>query len=382
MEHNARMCKMKDFPRMASLSVPPLFRSWVEIDPAALRHNLAFVRKSIGPTPGILAVIKADAYGHGDAQVARWLAPDVDLFGVACLAEAQRVMAAGTGRPILLLSPCLPSERREAVAAGLIVTVSSAAEALSYAAYGPAKINFKVDTGMGRVGFAGESVAGELAAIVGRVTLQSISTHLPCADEDEAFTHDELGRFSRMVRDFRRIAPGAKIHALNSAGILKYPEHAGDLVRAGLVLYGYSPLPDFQPHLRPALAWKTRVILVKELPEGAGVCYGRTFVTRRPTRTAVLAVGYADGFPRQVSGRGAGVLIRGQRCPVLGRVTMDQTVVDVSGIGDVQPGEEAVLIGGAGRESVSAADLAAQADTIPWDILTGIKSRVARIFLD
>lgn len=371
---------MKRIPYMPSFSVSPALRSWVEIDPDAFRHNLAFVRKTIGPKPGILAVIKANAYGHGAEQAARALAHDVAAFGVANVTEAHAVRAAETGRPIMLLSPCLPSEREEAVSSGYIVTVSSAMEALSYAACGPAAVNFKVDSGMGRVGCLGSSAPDELAAMAGRVTIHSISTHLPCADDDEPFTRDQLEQFSRMTADFRRLAPGAKIHALNSAGILNFPEHAQDMVRAGLILYGYSPLPAYQTGLRPALTWKARVTLVKELPEDAGVCYGRTFITRRPTQSAVLAVGYADGFPRQVSGRGAGVLIRGKRCPLLGRVTMDQIVVDITGAGSIEPGEEAVIIGSAGGESISAADLASQAGTISWDILTGIKSRVARIY--
>lgn len=367
---------------MPLFSVSPALRSWVEIDPGALRHNLAFVRKTIGPKPEILAVIKANAYGHGSGQVAKALAHDVAVFGVASLSEAHAVLAAETGRPVMLLSPCLPPEREEVVAAGLIATVSSANEAEAFAACGPASVNFKVDTGMGRVGFWGGDAAQEIARLAGRVRIHSISTHLPCSDEDEPFTRCQLEKFSKMLADFRRLAPGAKIHSLNSAGILQFPEHAEDIVRAGLILYGNSPLPQFQSELRPALTWKTRVTLVKELPEGAGVCYGRTFITTQPTRTAVLAVGYADGFPRQASGKGASVLIRGRRCPLLGRVTMDQIVVDVTGLGDVSPGEEAVILGSQDRETIAAEDLAAQADTISWDILTGIKGRVARIYPD
>jgi len=365
---------------MPPFSVSPALRSWVEVDPGALRHNLDFVRRTIGPKPEILAVIKANAYGHGTAQVAKALAHDVTVFGVANLSEAQAVLAAETGRQIMLLSPCLPSEREEAVAGGFIVTVSSAEEAESFAAFGNAMVNFKVDTGMGRVGFGGDSAAREIARIAGRVNIHSISTHLPCSDEDEPFTRTQLDNFSRMVGEIRRIAPGAKIHSLNSAGILRFPEHAEDIVRAGLVLYGSSPLPEFQNRFRPALVWKARVTLVKDLPAGAGISYGRTFITSRPTRSAVLAVGYADGFPRQLSGKGAGVLLRGSRCPLMGRVTMDQIVVDVTGAGDIGPGDEAVIIGSQGRETITAEDLAIRADTIAWDIFTGIKGRVARIY--
>ena len=367
---------------MPAFSVSPALRSWVEVDPGALRHNLSFVRRSIGPKPEILAVIKANAYGHGTAQVARALAHDAAVFGVANLSEAREVLSAGTGRQVMLLSPCLPSEREEAVAAGVIVTVSSADEAERFAACGPATVNFKIDTGMGRVGFTGESAAREIARIAGRVNIHSISTHLPCADKDEPFSRAQLEKFSAMAAEFRRLVPGAKIHALNSPGILRFPEHAEDMVRAGLMLYGCSPLPEFQDNLRPALAWKTRVTLVNDLPAGAGVSYCRTFITPRPTRTAVLAVGYADGFPRQTSGKGACVLIREKRCAVLGRVTMDQIVVDITGAGDIDPGEETVILGSQGRESITAEELAAQSDTIAWDILTNIKGRVARVYPD
>ncbi|MFZ4774349.1 MAG: alanine racemase [Terrimicrobiaceae bacterium] len=365
---------------MPRFSVPSNLRSWVEVDPDALSHNLAFVRRTIGPGPEILAVIKANAYGHGTGHVARALAHDVAVFGVADLTEAKAVLAAETGREIILLSPCLPAERQEVVEMGLIATVSSAEEALGYAAFGDARINFKVDTGMGRVGAWWESATRELESIAGRVTIHSISTHLPCSDEDEGFTRHQLEEFSRLIEGFRRLAPGAKIHALNSAGILKFPEYATDIVRAGLVLYGSSPLPEFQRECRAALTWKARVTLVRDLPAAAGVCYGRTFTISRPTRTAVLPVGYADGFPRQVSGKGASVLLRGTRCPVLGRVTMDQIVVDVTAAGQIQPGEEAVIIGSQGREIIPVAELASQAGTIAWDIFTGIKHRVARIY--
>jgi len=365
---------------MPRFSISPSLRSWVEVDSDALRHNLALVRRTVGPRPEILAVVKANAYGHGTEPVARALAHDVAAFGVANLFEARAVSAAGTGRDIMLLSPCLPSEREAAVAEGFIVTVSSAEEAGEFAACGDARVNFKVDTGMGRVGAWWSRAEQELRRIAGKVRIHSISTHLPCADEDEEFTRGQLEGFDRLAGTLRQVAPGAKIHSLNSAGILKFPEYAAEIVRAGLVLYGISPLPEFQSECRPALAWKARVTLVKELPAETGVCYGRTFLTTRPTRTAVLAVGYADGFPRQVSGKGACVLIRGTRCPVLGRVTMDQVVVDATAAGEISAGEEAVILGSQDRETIAVGELAAQADTISWDIFTGIKSRVARVY--
>lgn len=366
-------------PATPFFSVPLEVRTWVEVDPGALTHNLAFVRRVIGPAPEILAVIKANAYGHGTRLAAAALAHGVSLFGVATLSEAREVLDARTGREIVLLSPCLPEERKEAVDLGLIVTVSGADEAESFAAIGNARVNFKVDTGMGRVGAWWPDAARTLERVAGRVAVHSISTHLPSSDADESFTRAQLERFARLAGELRKLAPEAKLHSLNSAGALRFPQFSGDIVRVGLLLYGCSPLPEFQRECRPALAWKARVTLVRELPAGSGVSYGRTFVTARPTRIAVLAVGYADGFPRQVSGRGACVLIGGLRCPVLGRVTMDQIVADVTDAGDVMPGEAAVLIGSQGRETITASEIAGCADTIPWDIFTGIRGRVERI---
>jgi alanine racemase len=368
---------------MPRFFVSPTLRSWAEVDPGALRHNLSLVRRTVGPHPEILAVVKANAYGHGTGPVALALAHDVAIFGVANLSEARAVLAVATGRDIMLLSPCLPAERQAAVDEGFIVTVSSAEEAVGFADCGDARVNFKVDTGMGRVGAWWEKAAQELRRMAESVRVHSISTHLPSSDEDENFTRAQLEGFDRLVETLRHTAPGAKIHSLNSGGIMRFPEHAADIVRAGLILYGSSPLPDIARQCQPALTWKTRVTLVRELPAGTGVSYGRTFITPRPMRTAILAIGYADGFPRQVSGKVACVLIRGSRCPVLGRVTMDQIVVDVTAAGEsIEAGEEAVIIGSQGRETITAEELAAQAGTISWDIFTGIKSRVTRIYPD
>lgn len=359
------------------MTVPPSVRTWAEIDLSAIRHNLGVVREKIGPAPGIAAVVKANAYGHGMREVAQAIANDVALFGVANIEEARGLD--GLGRDVLLLSPSLPGERREVIERNGIATVSSAAEAAEYTG---GRVNFKVDTGMGRIGCWQEHAREELRALAGlpNVVLHSISTHLPVPDEDASFTLDQLENFAELAQEFRRIAPGAKLHALNSAGILGFPGHAHDLVRPGLMLYGSAYPPDYQPLLVPVLTWKTRILLVRDLEPGRGVSYGRTFVTRRPSRIASLAVGYADGFPRQASNRGQ-ALVGGVRCPVVGRVTMDQTLVDVTEAPWAAPGEEAVLIGRQGREEIYARELAGHAGTISWDVFTGLGPRVKRFYL-
>jgi len=363
---------------MPALSLPDHLRTWVEINLGALQRNLAFVRKRIGPQPGILAVVKANAYGHGVEGVVRALAGDTEVFGVANVKEALEVASACTGRCVMLLSPCLPAEYEMAVRSGYIVTVSSADEALAYSRYGDVRVNFKVDTGMGRAGCLSARAVDEVRQTLsmGHVFLYSISTHLPSADEDADFTMAQLTSFDALSDQLRAIAPGVKFHVLNSAGVLTRPDHRFDLVRPGLILYGVSPLPEYSMELEPVLSWKSRVVLIRDLPAGASISYGRSFIAQKPIRTALVAVGYADGFPRQVSGRGASVLVRGVRCALLGRVTMDQIVVDVSMLPEVRLGDEVTLVGRDGAERIDVDDLASQAGTISWEILSGIGRRV------
>lgn len=360
-------------------------RIWAEVDASAIRHNAGYVLDHVSRGAGLMAVVKADAYGHGVEHAVPALREVASLFAVANVAEAAEVARLAPEKEIALLSPCLAGERREAVEAGYVATVSSAAEAQAFADFArpgrPARVQLKVDTGMGRIGTWHESALGEIAAILEMEGIEffAAATHLPVADEDADFTRDELRGFADFAREVRQMAPGTKIHALNSAGICAFPEYGFDFVRAGLMLYGSASIPSYQPELRPALAWKTRVLLVREVPPGRGVSYGRTFITPHPMRIATLAVGYADGYPRQVSGRGAQVLVGGVKCPIVGRVTMDQILVDVSAVPGAAVGDEAVLVGSQGTESILAADLAEWAGTIAWDIFTGIGGRTRRI---
>ena len=359
------------------MNVPAAVRCWAEIDLSAIRYNAGVVRDKIGVQPGILAIVKANAYGHGSPQVAQALTDLVALFGVANVEEAHPL--AELQRDVLLLGPSAPGERAEVVARRYIATVSSAAEAANFAG---GRVNLKIDTGMGRIGCPERNALEELQAIqyLKTVEVHSISTHLPVADEDPDYTHLQLNRFAHLAGRLRTLAPHAKVHALNSAGILGFPSYAHDLVRPGLMLYGSAYPAEFQALLRPALTWKTRILLVRELGPNQTVSYGRTFITPHAMRIATLAVGYADGFPRQVSGRGAHVLVGGKRCPILGRVTMDQILADVSSLRVINAGDEAVLIGEQGSESILARELADQAGTISWDIFTGIGNRAHRFY--
>lgn len=359
-------------------------RCWAEIDLAALRHNAGVVRGRIDGAR-IMAIVKANAYGHGMPEIVRALSGAVEMFGVANVGEARQIRDALPQAEIFILGPALPDEREEIVRSGFVPAISSAEEAAAYARLdGPTRVHLVIDTGMGRMGVWQDDAmdaARKIAAMQG-VEIAGIATHLPLADEDETFTENQLERFERLVAQLRSIGLRAPLlHSLNSAGVIRFNRHAGDMVRAGLMLYGSSPISDFQKNLRPAMTLKTRVTLVREVGSGRGISYGRTFVTKEAMRIATLAVGYADGYQRHLSHRSAEVLIQGRRCAVLGRVTMDQIMADVTALPSVAPGEEVVLIGRQGAEEILASELAEKAGTIAWEIFTGIKGRVERIYI-
>lgn len=363
-------------------------RTWVEIDLAALRHNARAAQACLAtPELGIIAVVKANGYGLGMVPVARALTGLVRAFAVANFAEAFTLRDAGIMAPIYLLGPALPDEWSAIAAAGFCPAISNLTEAAGFAAAAQTTgqalaVHVVVDTGMGRIGAMPEEAAALISAVLASpwLRLDSIASHYPSADGDPAFTREQASRFSHLLEELR--AAGSALphsHLSNSAGLTSYPTVGWG--RAGLMLYGVSPMDDAQALLQTVVSWKTRVTLVKHLPTGHGVSYGRTWRTPHPTRTAVLAVGYADGYPRQASGREAAVLIGGQRCPVLGRITMDQIITDTTAlVTPPQPGDEAVLIGSQGQQEITAGELATWGQTIPWDIFTGLGPRVQRCY--
>jgi alanine racemase len=370
---------------MSSHSPASARRTWAEIAPDALIHNIRALQGAVGSKVGVVAVVKANAYGHGLDLVVPALAPQAKMFGVANLAEALAVRALAPEHPVLLLGPALPGERAEVVARGFIPMVSSVDEAAAYSALArlqPASIHVKLDTGMGRIGVWHEdalAVVREIDALQG-VTITGLASHLPVADEDDVFTEVQLAVFHRRAAELREHGlPDVPLHIANSAGAIGFPEQAGDFVRLGIALYGCAPRAEFQPQLRAALTWKTRVLLVRDVAEDRSVSYGRTFITPQAMRIATLAVGYADGYRRHLSNAGAEVLIGGRRCTVLGRVTMDQILADVTALDGVESGDEAVLIGRQGEEEITATELAQKAGTISWEIFTGLGERVARV---
>jgi alanine racemase len=361
-----------------------LFRCWAEIDIEAMRSNLRAIRSLVAAGVRIIAVVKADAYGHGLCETARRLDGDVDLFGVANLAEAQAIRAAGARAQVVILGPALAEERQAIVEDGFIPTVSTVDEAAGYAkCVRPGEqipVHFVIDTGMGRIGSSEEEADEMFRAIrlMPQLGVAALSSHLPVADEDERYTARQLERF-RAIAVRLRIDPAT---ILNSAGVMRFGKDArpGDLVRVGLSVYGISPLKEFQEKFRAAMTLKTRVVLVRSLGPGRGISYGRTFVTPAKMTVATLSAGYGDGIDRHLSGQETDVLIQGRRCRLLGRVTMDQVMVDVTHLERVEPGEEVVLFGRQGEQEILASELATKAGTITWEIFTGITKRVVRIY--
>ncbi len=360
------------------------YRCWAEINVEAIRSNLRVLRSFLDPGVRLAAIIKADAYGHGLGEVARCLGAEADLFGVANLTEAREIRATGSKVPILILGPALPEERYSIVHEGFIPSISTINEAAGYAqcTRDTLAIHLVIDTGMGRIGVSEREATDAFAAFrsIGRLKVIAVSSHLPVADEDEEYTGEQLDRFRALLKNSCLGEEPATI--LNSAGVIGFGHVAkpGDLVRTGLALYGISPLPKFQAKLQPAMTLKTRVLVVRWLEPGQSISYGRTYITPDRTKVATLCAGYGDGFDRHLSGQETDVLIHGQRCRLLGRVTMDQIMVDVTHLGQVEPGDEAILIGRQGDQELLASELAAKAGTIAWEIFTGITKRVVRIY--
>jgi alanine racemase len=360
---------------------PP--RAWAEIDLSALKKNLEVARAACGGD--LMVVVKAGAYGHGLEEIARVLAgEDIVFFGVANVGEARRIRDAGVETRIYLLGATWAGEREEIVARDWTPCLSTIEEAehfnrLAQSADRRLKVHLAVDTGMGRGGFLLDELPVAMPVLdrLEHLEIEGIGSHLPSADEDEEFTRGQIARYHEIIRQLGGPDRFKWRHLLNSAGLLAYDRGVCNLARPGLMLYGVSPIPGYQNRLATVMTLKSRVALVRTLPAGHGVSYGRQFVTTKPTRVATIGIGYGDGYPRHVSGKGAEVCVNGHRCPVLGRVTMDQIMIDVSGAGEVNEGDEVEMFG----PNIPVGEIAEKAGTIVWEIFTGITPRVVRCHL-
>lgn len=364
--------------------------TWAEVDLDALASNLAAIRERIGTVP-ILAVVKADGYGHGAVQVSRALEREgVDFLGVALPEEGMELRQAGIRTPILVLGGFAPPQADLILANNLIpalfrVDQIDSLEAAAARRGTRAPVHLKIDTGMGRLGVpVGEvsALATRLAAAE-RIDLTGAFSHLAVADKAaDPFTRRQLDLLSGAIDTIRShgLRP-TQVHLANSAAVLDHRPTWLTLVRPGLLLYGYPPSPQALPYpWKPVLSIHSRIIFLKAVEPGTSLGYGRTFVTSRPARIATLPIGYEDGLPFLAGNRGH-VLLRGRRAPIVGRVSMDLTTIDVTDIPGAALGDPAVILGNSGAERLGADLLAAWAGTHIWDVMCGIGSRVPRLYV-
>jgi alanine racemase len=355
-----------------------------------LTRNMRLLQELVGARP-MWPAIKANAYGHGAETVARHLVGlGYDTLCVARVAEAVALADAGIAATFIILSADLPDHAEAVVAHGFepVICTLEVASALGQAAEKANRriaVHLMVDTGMGRIGIRPDEVAGFLdhCCAFSALRLRGLMSHFPRAEEaDKSYSHDETDRF-RAVADATRNYGIEVRHMANSAAILDLPDSHFDAVRPGIAIYGLRPSRDLANpkawDLEPVLEWKTRITFLKEVPAGIGLSYGHAFQTQRSSLIATIPVGYGDGYSRRLSDAAA-VLVGGVRCPQVGRITMDQSLVDVTALrGRVGLGDEVVLIGRQGEEEVTAEELADKLQTINYEIVTGIGQRVPRL---
>jgi len=374
-------------------------RTWVEIDRNALRHNVQALKSLLTPSTRFLAVVKANAYGHGLREVAQTLKDDVEWFGVDSVDEGLALREAGIASPVLVMGWTPQDRLKDAVEAGLRHIVYDTDTIAGLAASGlsknkSTKIHIKIETGTTRQGIWPDDI-GRLLALVQKsrhIVPEGIATHLANVEDthDRSYLEQQLGEFQRAISESARAGfPNLLRHTAASAAAILHPKTHFDLVRIGIALYGIWPSPEVaralqaqgkELMLKPALSWKTRVAQVKNIPKGTPVGYGLSETVSQDSRVAVLPVGYFDGYDRALSRIGE-VLIRGTRAKVLGRVCMNMVMVDVTRIPAAVAGDEAVLIGEQAQDEISADELARKLGTIPYEIISRINPLLPRVLL-
>lgn len=360
-----------------------------EINLDAIESNLRQVRAIVGPDVRICPAVKADAYGHGAVPVSRLLVEaGVEMLGVAFIEEAIELREAGIHVPIILLQPAFVEQIPEIIRYDLTTTVCDMdfARELSRRSTGKQRVHLKVDTGMGRVGIQPEDTpafARNLAELPG-VELEGMFTHFPSADEENLnFTWRQIGDFGKVIQAVD--AAGVTVplnHAANSAGLLNCADSYFNMVRPGIMLYGLydSPFVSREVELHQSMTLKSRVVFLKELPPGRTVGYGRTYTTIRKTMVATIPIGYADGYNRRLSNRGH-ALVRGTRVPIIGRVCMDQTMLDVTDVPGISVGDEVVLYGRQGDQEIAMEEIEEIVGTISYEIVCAVSKRVPRVYI-
>lgn len=368
-------------------------RFYAEISLEAIGHNIREVKKRLPEGVKLLGVVKANAYGHGAVPVASYLENQVDYFATATIEEAVELRENGISAPILILGYVSPSQYGDLVEYDITQTIDSYAQALALEKEAArqnrkAKAHLAVDTGMTRIGFqVTEHDADEAAKIADlpHIELEGMFTHFSCADqEDKTYCSMQMEKYDKMTALLAERGVTIPLrHICNSAGIMEFDDHRFEMVRSGIITYGIYPSEEVKKErldLIPALSWKSHVIHVKEVGPGIGVSYGATYVTEKPmTRIATVSAGYADGYPRALSNQGC-VLIHGKKAPIIGRICMDQMMVDVTDIPDVQVEDVVTLVGTDGDETITIEEIANPAARFDYEMLCDISSRVTRVY--
>ncbi len=369
-------------------------RTWAEIDLDSLTYNIHEIRRITNPSAKIMAVVKADAYGHGVREVAKTLIDEgADYLAVACVDEGKQLRNDGITVPILILGAVMPEDAEDLIGYQLMPAVFDyeLAKAVSDAALSKntrAKIHIKLDTGMSRIGFVtgvdDDAVCREIAEIAALpgIEIEGIFSHFSTSDEhDQSYTKLQFNRFMTVCSMLEE--RGIKIpirHIATSAAIMMYPETHLEMVRAGVILYGLYPSEEVDKtklSLKPVMSVKARVTMVKELEENRGVSYGKSYITNHRTRIATVPIGYADGYTRLLSGK-AQMIAKNEKVPVIGRICMDQCMIDVTNVHTINAGDEVVVFG---ADTVTADDLAEWIGTINYEIICVIAKRIPRIYL-
>ena len=365
--------------------------TWAEIDLGAFRHNFRRIKNRIGAKADILAMVKADAYGHGVLELSKAsLELGAKILGVALIEEGIFLRKKGIRAPILVMGSIFPLENFKPVLEyGLYPSICSimAAEKLSAITLSKKKkagVFVKIDTGMGRVGISHNRAAETIKKIskLPGISIEGLFTHLAAGAIDAKFTRWQIKRFKEIVDILGENGVSVKYRSVsNSTGIIKYPEAHFNLVRPGIALYGLLPYAgaDRDIKLVPVLSWKTRVVFLKKVNRGTSISYSRTWKAKRASCIATLPVGYADGYDRKLSNR-AEVLVNGKRAPVVGNVCMDMCMIDVTDVGGVKVGSEVVLIGSQEKQRITAEEMAGTIGTINYEVTCRLGTRVPRIF--
>lgn len=365
--------------------------TWVEVSLDALRHNIQAFRRALPAEMGVMAVVKADAYGHGAIKVAQEaLDCGVAYIGVAFLDEGLELRKAGITAPILVLGYTPPEGVQVAIDHDITLTVfhDELWEAVETVGDGKLNVHVKIDTGMGRIGLqAGEEAIAyiERALRHPNVHVEGIYTHFACADEaDKSYTLEQHAKFEGVVGHFRNLGVTFRyLHTGNSAAAIECPELSYNMIRLGISMYGLYPSEEVNRErirLEPVMSIKTRMSHIKTLPAGSGISYGVIYRTAEEETIATLPIGYADGYSRMLSQK-AHALVRGQRVPIVGRICMDQCMANISAITDPTKEEEVVLMGRQGEETISAEEIAALLGTVNYEVTCMVSHRVPRVYM-